>query len=156
MLRALMECNSPPSLPGLCTGVEVANKGQIRFVRRGPRVVSVTLTISYELPDVLVPFANVRRDCLLLLCRIAYMCRFLPCCDSAISTLVLPASPDRPSTPLWKAFSLTSHCCRLPPLAGPQPSCGGRSRQGYAAVSRVCTDGSGRISRPHLLMAPGA
>ena len=40
-------------------GVEVANKGQIRFVRRGPEACSVTLTISYEVPDVLVPFANV-------------------------------------------------------------------------------------------------
>uniref|UniRef100_A0A7S0S002 Coenzyme Q-binding protein COQ10 START domain-containing protein n=1 Tax=Chlamydomonas leiostraca TaxID=1034604 RepID=A0A7S0S002_9CHLO len=42
------------SLPG----VEIANRGQIRFFRKGPKVTNITLTISYELPSVLVPFAN--------------------------------------------------------------------------------------------------
>jgi uncharacterized membrane protein len=39
--------------------VEIANKGQIRFIRKGPQLTSITLTISYEVPDVLAPFANV-------------------------------------------------------------------------------------------------
>jgi hypothetical protein len=45
------------SLPGL----NIANRGQIRFVRRGPAACSVALSISYEVPEMLVPFANVRR-----------------------------------------------------------------------------------------------
>lgn len=47
-------CCHPP-----ITGVEIANRGQIRFVRKGPQACSVTLTISYEVPDVLAPFAEV-------------------------------------------------------------------------------------------------
>jgi hypothetical protein len=43
------------SLPG----VNVNNRGQIRFVRKGAAACAVTLTISYEVPDVLAPFANV-------------------------------------------------------------------------------------------------
>lgn len=39
-------------------GVEVANRGQIRFYRKGPTACVVALTISYEVPSVLVPFAN--------------------------------------------------------------------------------------------------
>ena len=35
-------------------------RGQIDFIRQTPRSCSVTLTISYEVPDVLSPFANVR------------------------------------------------------------------------------------------------
>lgn len=38
--------------------LEVANRGQIDFIRQTPRSCSVTLTISYEVPDVLSPFAN--------------------------------------------------------------------------------------------------
>eukprot|EP00983_Pelagomonas_calceolata_P106079 1159197-Pelagomonas_calceolata.AAC.4 len=37
-----------------CAGVEIANRGQIRFVKRGPDVTGITLTISYEVPDILV------------------------------------------------------------------------------------------------------
>lgn len=39
--------------------IEIANRGQIRFYRKSPQSCSVKLTISYELPDVLVPFGNV-------------------------------------------------------------------------------------------------
>eukprot|EP00798_Chlamydomonas_sp_ICE-L_P019846 gene19846-26539_t len=35
-------------------GVEIANRGQIRFVRKGAQAVNITLTISYEVPDVLL------------------------------------------------------------------------------------------------------
>ncbi|KAF5835992.1 hypothetical protein DUNSADRAFT_6608 [Dunaliella salina] len=42
------------SMPGL----EVANRGQIRFVKRGQDVTGITLTISYEVPEILVPFAS--------------------------------------------------------------------------------------------------
>ncbi|KAI8462814.1 MAG: hypothetical protein J3K34DRAFT_372972 [Monoraphidium minutum] len=42
------------SLPGL----SINNRGQIRFVRKGPSACSVSLSISYEVPDVLAPFAN--------------------------------------------------------------------------------------------------
>jgi uncharacterized membrane protein len=38
--------------------VEVANRGQVRFARRGPSRCAVTLTISYEVPTILVPFAS--------------------------------------------------------------------------------------------------
>ena len=48
------------SVPG-STGnaIEIANRGQIRFYRKSPSSCAVKLTISYELPDVLVPFGNV-------------------------------------------------------------------------------------------------
>lgn len=46
------------SLPG----VQVANRGQIRFVKRGPSSCAVSLSISYEVPSVLVPFANVSKQ----------------------------------------------------------------------------------------------
>lgn len=39
-------------------GVELANKGQIRFVRKGPALTNVQLTISYEVPSVLAPFLS--------------------------------------------------------------------------------------------------
>jgi len=47
------------SVPG-STGnaIEIANRGQIRFYRKSPSSCAVKLTISYELPDVLVPFGN--------------------------------------------------------------------------------------------------
>jgi uncharacterized membrane protein len=50
------------SVPG-STGnaIEIANRGQIRFYRKSPSSCAVKLTISYELPDVLVPFGNVSR-----------------------------------------------------------------------------------------------
>ncbi len=48
------------SEPGSASyGIEVANKGQIRFQRKGPSACKITLTISYEVPDALAPFANV-------------------------------------------------------------------------------------------------
>jgi len=39
-------------------GIEVSNRGSIRFFRRTPTSCNVTLTISYEVPDVLAPFGN--------------------------------------------------------------------------------------------------
>mmetsp|Transcript_1027 Transcript_1027/g.1670 ORF Transcript_1027/g.1670 Transcript_1027/m.1670 type:complete len:217 (-) Transcript_1027:386-1036(-) len=39
-------------------GIDISNKGQIRFVKKSPTLTNITLTISYEVPDVLVPFAN--------------------------------------------------------------------------------------------------
>lgn len=42
------------SLPGL----NIANRGQIRFVRRGPAATGVSLSISYEVPELLAPFAS--------------------------------------------------------------------------------------------------
>lgn len=48
------------SEPGSASlGLNVNNRGQIRFIRRGPSACSVSLTISYEVPQILVPFANV-------------------------------------------------------------------------------------------------
>lgn len=38
--------------------LDIANRGQIRFYRRGVRRCAVKLTISYECPDVLVPLAG--------------------------------------------------------------------------------------------------
>ena len=43
------------SLPGL----NIQNRGQIRFARRGPGACSVSLSISYEVPEMLAPFASV-------------------------------------------------------------------------------------------------
>lgn len=42
------------------SAIDIANRGQIRFYRKSPSSCAVKLTISYELPDVLVPFGNVR------------------------------------------------------------------------------------------------
>ncbi|KAG2447589.1 hypothetical protein HYH02_007512 [Chlamydomonas schloesseri] len=39
-------------------GLEIQNRGQIKFVRTSPTSCNITLIISYEVPDVLVPFAN--------------------------------------------------------------------------------------------------
>jgi hypothetical protein len=45
--------------PGTASyGVSINNRGQVRFVRR-PGGCRITLSISYEVPDVLAPFANV-------------------------------------------------------------------------------------------------
>lgn len=51
------------SVPGssggsLGSGIEIANRGQIRFARKSPASCTVKLTISYEVPSVLAPFAN--------------------------------------------------------------------------------------------------
>jgi hypothetical protein len=50
-----------PRCDALCTGIEIQNRGQIKFVRTSPASCNVTLVISYELPEPLVPFANVSR-----------------------------------------------------------------------------------------------
>ncbi|EIE22975.1 hypothetical protein COCSUDRAFT_29043 [Coccomyxa subellipsoidea C-169] len=42
----------------LGSGIDIANRGQIRFYRKTPTSCSVKLTISYEVPDVLAPFAG--------------------------------------------------------------------------------------------------
>jgi hypothetical protein len=50
------------SEPGSSTGgamLDVSNNGQVRFARRGPESVGVSLTISYEVPAPLAPFASV-------------------------------------------------------------------------------------------------
>ncbi|PNG99718.1 hypothetical protein TSOC_014498, partial [Tetrabaena socialis] len=39
-------------------GVEIQNRGQIKFARLSPSSCRIQLIISYEVPDVLVPFAN--------------------------------------------------------------------------------------------------
>jgi uncharacterized membrane protein len=39
--------------------LEVQNRGQIRFMKKGPEKCAIKLTISYEVPNVLAPFANV-------------------------------------------------------------------------------------------------
>lgn len=38
--------------------IDIANRGQIRFYRKSPTTCAVKLTISYELPDALAPFAS--------------------------------------------------------------------------------------------------
>ena len=49
----------PGSVGGSLGGaVEVANQGQIRFARLAPATTRVTLTITYELPDVLAPVGS--------------------------------------------------------------------------------------------------
>lgn len=40
------------------SGLDVANRGQIRFYRKGPAACTVKLTISYEVPDILAPLAG--------------------------------------------------------------------------------------------------
>ena len=51
------------SVPGSSSlgGVEIQNRGQIRFLKKGVDKCAVKLTISYEVPSVLAPFANVCR-----------------------------------------------------------------------------------------------
>lgn len=49
----------PGSVGGsLGSALEVANRGQIRFSRRSPGACTVRLTISYEVPGPMAPFAN--------------------------------------------------------------------------------------------------
>lgn len=40
------------------SGLSIANRGQIRFNRKGPAACAVKLTISYEVPDILAPLAG--------------------------------------------------------------------------------------------------
>jgi uncharacterized membrane protein len=48
------------SEPGSASlGLNIDNRGQIRFVKRGAGATSVALTISYEVPSALAPFASV-------------------------------------------------------------------------------------------------
>lgn len=68
------------SEPGSASyGIEVANRGQIRFQRKGAAACKITLTISYEVPDALAPFANVRqgpsRPCHLQTCLLWHLHR---------------------------------------------------------------------------------
>lgn len=42
----------------LGSGLDVANRGQIRFYRKSPTACSVKLTISYEVPTILAPLAG--------------------------------------------------------------------------------------------------
>lgn len=49
----------PGSTSGSLGGVEIQNQGQIRFLRKGDDRCAVKLTISYQVPSVLAPFANV-------------------------------------------------------------------------------------------------
>ncbi|KAK9814228.1 hypothetical protein WJX72_002582 [[Myrmecia] bisecta] len=46
------------SVEGSTGGLEVPNRGQIRFYRKSPQACTVKLTISYEVPDPLAPFGN--------------------------------------------------------------------------------------------------
>ncbi len=51
------------SVPGSSTmgsGLDIANTGQIRFRKTSPDSCIIKLTISYEVPDLLGPFAEVR------------------------------------------------------------------------------------------------
>jgi len=52
------------SVPGSSSGslgsIEIQNQGQIRFLKKGSEKCAVKLTISYEVPNALAPFANVR------------------------------------------------------------------------------------------------
>lgn len=52
------------SVPGSSSGslgsIEIQNQGQIRFLKKGSEQCAVKLTISYEVPNALAPFANVR------------------------------------------------------------------------------------------------
>ena len=45
----------------LGSGLEVANRGQIRFYPRGQSSCAIKLTISYEVPDILAPFGGALR-----------------------------------------------------------------------------------------------
>ena len=48
------------SEPGSASlGIELSNRGQIRFRRKTATACVVSLTIAYEVPDVLAPFGNV-------------------------------------------------------------------------------------------------
>jgi uncharacterized membrane protein len=57
----------PGSSGGSLGALEVQNRGQIRFMRKGPEKCAIKLTISYEVPNVLVPFANVSKGVILFL-----------------------------------------------------------------------------------------
>lgn len=52
------------SVPGSSGGslgpIEIQNQGQIRFLKKSEGTCAVKLTISYEVPNALAPFANVR------------------------------------------------------------------------------------------------
>jgi uncharacterized membrane protein len=55
----------PGSSGGSLGALEVQNRGQIRFMKKGPEKCAIKLTISYEVPNVLAPFANVSSSYLL-------------------------------------------------------------------------------------------
>lgn len=49
----------PGSSGGSLGALEVQNRGQIRFMKKGAEKCAIKLTISYEVPNVLAPFASV-------------------------------------------------------------------------------------------------
>ena len=51
----LLQGSTGGSLGG---GIDISNRGQIRFYRKTATTCTVKLTISYEVPDVLAPFAG--------------------------------------------------------------------------------------------------
>lgn len=55
----------PGSSGGSLGALEVQNRGQIRFMKKGPEKCAIKLTISYEVPNVLAPFANASNDVIL-------------------------------------------------------------------------------------------
>lgn len=59
-------CCAPAPLAGCSTGLAPPLmlppcRGQIRFLKKGPQRCQVKLTISYEVPSAMAPFASVSR-----------------------------------------------------------------------------------------------
>lgn len=53
--QCLLQGSTGGSLGG---SIDISNRGQIRFYRKTATTCTVKLTISYEVPDVLAPFAG--------------------------------------------------------------------------------------------------
>jgi len=65
------------SEPGSSSGgavLDISNNGAVRFARRGPGAVAVRLTISYEVPGALAPFASVESLFVFCLCCPPFFC----------------------------------------------------------------------------------
>ena len=108
------------SLPGL----NIANRGQIRFVRRGPAATGVSLSISYEVPELLAPFASVGWEGAPGVCR-----------RSALETpQQFPAACARHYP---RASQEPRHAPASPPLSGPHPCCRGHHRARHGALPGV-------------------
>jgi len=80
------------SVPGSSGGslgpIEIQNQGQIRFLKKAEDACAVKLTISYEVPGVLAPFANV--------CTM-FCCCCCCCLFGCVVMIIIPSSSSSSS-----------------------------------------------------------
>lgn len=117
-------------------------RGQIRFVRKGPNRCSVKLTISYEVPGAMAPFASVSAGSGLgsVLCVPGVMVWGSALCASRGRVSLGAAVRKRMLLLLLVLLPLpgpTPRRCPLVPSTAPNAGRGGHSEYRHEALCRV-------------------